>query len=88
MGLATGIAANNAGDLTIQWHSVTGFDDDQTLRDLITSNAEPVIVQVNSEYTGHDHFVLVTGLSGNTFTINDPGYTTYPYPILPRRPQC
>jgi hypothetical protein len=72
-GPATAIAAFSANQPTVQWHP-SNVSDDQGLRDLITKYAAPVIVSVTNPTTGHQHFVLVTGLDGDTFYINDPGY--------------
>jgi hypothetical protein len=70
---ATNIAS--AGHVPfLQWNSqVTSNADD--LRDLITEYAQPVIVSVTNPTDGSQHFVLVTGLFGDTFSINDPGYS-------------
>jgi hypothetical protein len=71
-GQATYIAAFSAGNPSVQWHGVI-TSDDQQLRDLITSHAAPVAVQVFNPSSTNMHFVLVTGLDRYTFTINDPG---------------
>ena len=55
-----------------------GFDPQQ-LRDLLTSTSSPVIVAVRNTHQDGSvslHFVLVTGIDGNTFYINDPGYSS------------
>ena len=81
-GPATNIAAANAGQLDLEWNPVTTTDP-QALRNLLLLTADPIIVHVfnphqtdanppQTYYT--DHFVLVTGIDGNTFYINDPGY--------------
>ena len=73
-GPATNLAAAVAGlSSQVTWIPNT-TSDPQQLRDLLTSTGEPVIVSVTNPTSGGQHFVLVTGLSGNTFTINDPGY--------------
>jgi hypothetical protein len=83
-GPATAIAANAAGKPSVYFDFTdNGSTDPQDLRDLLTTNAAPVIVRVDNPTTGHQHFVLVTGIDGDTFAINDPGYqsrtTLQPY---------
>jgi hypothetical protein len=80
-GPATAIASGAADDFTVHFNwEDNGSSDPQDLRDLLTSNAAPVIVDVQNVTKSNpkpdDHFVLVTGIDGNTFTINDPGYTS------------
>jgi hypothetical protein len=81
-GPATSIAALHAGMPSIHWNAVI-TSDPQTLRDLLTSTSAPVVVQVNNPHPADSkhpqpyftsHFVLVTGIDGDTFFINDPGY--------------
>jgi len=78
---ATNIATSQPG----QSNSNIVFDTDftsesttQDLRDAFTSTAEPIIVHVMN-YTNHpnggNHYVLVTGLTPTSFTINDPGFS-------------
>jgi hypothetical protein len=83
-GPATAIAAGAANDFTVHWNSVI-TSDPQQLRDLLTSTGAPIIVHVDNEHPANsthpngyttDHFVLVTGIDGDTFWINDPGYTS------------
>ncbi len=49
--------------------------DPQTLTDLLETTHQPVIVGVHVGPNGPNHFVLVTGMVGDQFTINDPGYS-------------
>ena len=81
-GPATNIAAANAGQPDIEWNPVTTTDP-QALRDLLVLTADPIIVHVFNPHPADanhsqpyytDHFVLVTGIDGNTFYVNDPGY--------------
>jgi hypothetical protein len=72
---ATFIAAGATGYSTIHFDSeYYGSSNPQDLRDLLTSKAAPVIVSVFNPDSRHQHFVLVTGIDGDTFTINDPAY--------------
>ena len=73
-GPATYLAAQTSGQGSISWNGVFDYMTPQGLRDLLTSTSEPVIVKVANPDTGHDHYVLVTGIDDNTFWINDPGY--------------
>lgn len=74
-------AANSAfamaGQTSLQWNEKYRYNTDpQTLRDLLTENATPVIVHVtlrDPKRGDSPHFVLVTGIDGDTFWINDPG---------------
>ncbi len=76
-GPATAIAAAAAGNPLIQWNPEDGFDPQQ-LRDLLTSTSSPVVVAVRNTQHANGvvtlHFVLVTGIDGDTFYINDPAY--------------
>ncbi len=66
-----------AGQTSLQWNEKYRYNTDpQTLRDLLTENATPVIVHVtlrDPKRGDSPHFVLVTGIDGDTFWINDPG---------------
>jgi len=85
LGPATAAAADASNQPYIAWNSLSGSDT-QTLRDDFTSIAEPIIVQVTNftkkHPNGGKHFVVVTGLTGNTFSINDPGYMNTPRTTL------
>jgi len=67
----------SAGQSSLQWNEKDRYViNPQTLRNLLTENAAPIIVHVT--FKGHNnkdnpHFVVVTGIDGNTFWINDPG---------------
>ena len=81
-GPATAIATGTADDFTVHWNPVVTSDPEE-LSDLLTTTGDPVIVRVNNVHppspshpNGYTtpHFVLVTGVNGDTFTINDPAY--------------
>ena len=74
-GPATTIVSEADG-LTLRWNTTNrGSSDPQVLRNLLTRTSEPVIVWVPSPTSvGRKHRVLVTGINGSTFSINDPGF--------------
>ncbi len=86
-GPATAIAANYKNRADVQFHTPGSDNCDQALRDLIMASAAPIIVKVTNQHDDPSkkdstHFVLVTGLTSKSFSINDPGYNE---PIDTRR---
>ena len=49
---------------------------------LCSSEPHPVMVQVTNPTTGHQHYVVVTGKEGETYSIVDPGYIHPPRTML------
>jgi hypothetical protein len=49
---------------------------------LCSPDAHPVLVQVTNPTTGHQHYVVVTGKNGNSYSIVDPGYLHPPRTTL------
>lgn len=68
---ATNIAANHAGATNVIWNSLKTTSV-SVLKNTLRVEKVPVIVGVN----GNTHFVLVTGVSGDDFTILDPGHAS------------
>ncbi len=89
LGAATKIAAESAAATTGQPNNIVFQDcgpsnpatdsDSATLTALLSSSRSPVIVAVDPNIDGNGniinwgHYVLVTGVEGSLFTINDPG---------------
>jgi hypothetical protein len=66
--------ATSLADPSLTWVSLLpGSTYEQLGAELELAQA-PIIVQVYNPTTQNQHFVLVTGFSGDTFYINDPGY--------------
>ncbi|WP_169979885.1 Calx-beta domain-containing protein [Tautonia rosea] len=92
-GIAARMVINHVGASNYRWVPFT-TSNPQKLRDRLLETGMPIISWVPSlTRPGNSHFVLITGIAGDTFFINDPGfdhvllsdYAQFPYPNFETR---